>query len=88
MHRKVILDCLKETPYSILAFIPVNYEVHHMDYNKEHNCPSNLLILDLAFHSCITAHGRKRIKGKFSPKWKKPPDWLPLFDFVEDEIPF
>lgn len=30
--------------------IPKHLHVHHMDFNKAHDCPENLLIMDPALH--------------------------------------
>jgi hypothetical protein len=90
VHRKVIADCIDATPYSIKLLLPWPYEVHHMDYNKEHNCPSNLLATSEALHSAMTADRRREQDGKFAmkfrPKWTKPPEWLPFDD--PNEVPF
>lgn len=87
VHRKVIRDLLAETPYSIRLLLPNPYEVHHCDYNKENCEPSNLLLLDIVFHSHLTAH---RLKRQFRPKWKPIPE-LMLWDEQEQsesEVPF
>ncbi len=87
VHRVVIEKLIEETPYSIRLLLPWPFEVHHSDYDKCNNAPENLIMLSNAVHSALTAD-RKRIYGKFRPKWGKPPDWLPLYDGMEDDIPF
>ena len=90
VHRKVILDLIEEMPYSLQALLPWPFEVHHCDYCKENNTPSNLIMLDIAFHSYMTADGRRRrLDGKFLPKTKLPPKWMPLYDGEPDtSVPF
>lgn len=85
-HRKIIEDLVEQTPYSVKLLLPCPYEVHHMDYNKQNQDPSNLLMVSESLHSVMTADRHKAYNGQFRPKWKKPPSWLPLFD--DDEIPF
>lgn len=89
VHRKVVEDLISETPYSIKLFLPWPYEVHHIDFNKEHNEPGNLLILSEAFHSYLTADGRRdRGNGRFKPRWKSPPEWVLFREDEIGEIPF
>lgn len=87
VHRHVVEQCIAETPYSIRLLLPWPYEVHHMDYNKIHNCGANLLMCSESFHSSMTNDSRRR--DNFRPKWQPPPDWV-LFDDSDstDEVPF
>ena len=89
VHRKVIVDLMEQTCWSVRIMLPFPYEVHHADYNKTNNAPDNLIILSIDFHSFLTACGRKRrLNGRFTPKWRPVPEaWMPLFD-CEDEVPF
>lgn len=80
VHRVKVEQLLKETPYSIQLLLPWPYEVHHMDWNKENNDPSNFLLVSESLHSCMTA-----ARLRFKPKWQAPPQWLPLLD---EEPPF
>ncbi len=86
IHREMIETLIAETHPLTLATLQYPYEVHHMDYNKEHNCGANLLMLSNAVHSALTAHGRTGSRGKFRPKWLPPPAWA--LDFGDEEIPF
>ena len=96
VHRVIIETLLHETPYSLVLLIPWPYEVHHIDYNKENNVPSNLLILDERLHAAVTADRARddggRFGRKFMPKWSAPSEILqPKFDAFEDqdnEVPF
>jgi hypothetical protein len=90
VHRKTVEDLIKETPYSIQLLLPWPYEVHHMNYDKTDNAPSNLLMISEAMHSSMTADRGRSGSGRFKPKWSAPPLWLPLFDCDEEdeEVPF
>lgn len=48
MHRAVILGLIDAGPLRI-AF-DLDYEVHHMDFDKGNNCPTNLLFLPACFN--------------------------------------
>lgn len=95
VHRELIDRQLEETPYSIRLLLPWPYEVHHMDYNKAHNCGTNLLLLPEALHSKLTADRARddggRFGRKFMPKWK-PATQLDLLleaeKLAEDKVPF
>lgn len=74
-HRAVVARCLDEnviSPGVMPREIPDGWEVHHMDFNRRHNCPSNLLLLHPAFHSharIIQNHNNsKRAKLKDLPE--------------------
>jgi len=74
VHRVVVEKLAEEhltsRPHAPL-FLPEGYEVHHMDFNKMHRCPSNLLILDPSIHRAESiAHARNNIrKQSFSDDW-------------------
>lgn len=90
VHRAMVEKLLEETPFSVRQMIPWPYEVHHMDFQKEHNCAANFLLLSPEFHSWVTMSGQKRIDGRFSsfvPRWQPAPEWK-LFDDSIDEVPF
>lgn len=77
VHRVIVENNILASPLEIRSLLPWPYEVHHMDYNKLNNNPSNLLMLSLEFHSKLTADGRTRQgNGRFHPKWRKPPSWV------------
>lgn len=90
VHRVVIEKLIEEMPDHAKSYIPWPYEVHHMDFDKAHNCPRNLLLLSVEFHAWITAQGRRgpngRLLSTFHPVWKVP-DWK-LFDEDDEAIPF
>jgi hypothetical protein len=85
IHRVVFNQMVEESPFSIRFFIPRPFEIHHINFNKECNCPYNLMALDIDLHSAQTVHGRPRNgRGLFVPRYRPVP-WLPLYD---EEIPF
>lgn len=93
VHRHMVEKLIEETPYSMRAFIPWPYEVHHMDYVKTHNCSCNFLLLSEALHSSLTADRARNDNGrfgrKFVPKWKPAPQYvLDLQEQLDDEVPF
>jgi hypothetical protein len=89
VHREIIEKLIEQTPYSIRLLLPWPYEVHHQDYNKEHNCGANLLIIGEALHSIMTADRPRQDGGrfgrKFIPNWTNPPQYV--LD-LQDEVPF
>lgn len=56
--------------------LPKNYQVHHLDFCRWHNCLENLLILGPGLHVAGHVDGWKRNKGG---QFAKPQD---------DEVPF
>jgi hypothetical protein len=78
VHRVEVEKLIEETPYSVRLLLPWPYEVHHLDYQKGHNCASNLLITTEAFHSAMTAdHApREQRTKKFTPKFRAVPDYV------------
>ncbi len=86
VHREVIEQLIAETHPLTMATLQYPYEVHHVDYNKEHNCGYNLIMLSNAVHSALTADRKRDGYGKFRPKWLPPPAWA--LDFGDTEIPF
>jgi hypothetical protein len=79
VHRKVIADLIEETPYSVRLLLPWPYEVHHQDYNKINNEPSNLVMVSESLHSAMTADRPRGWGGKFGrkgrPTWTRMPEW-------------
>ena len=59
MHRAVIQILLDEAGAGLWlpigSKIPADFDVHHQDFDKQHNCPCNLVLLDTRLH----ARGRK-----------------------------
>lgn len=60
-HRAAALDLLTN-PISYMFTpgqgIPENIQIHHIDYNKRHNCHGNLMFLDRQIHSAISLSHR------------------------------
>ena len=92
VHREIVYRQIDETPYSIRLLLPWPYEIHHMDYNKEHNGDGNLLLLPEAFHAKLTADRARddggRFGRKFMPRWNRDnaPAWL--FEKEDQGVPF
>lgn len=78
VHRVTVEKLIEETSHSVKLLLPWPFEVHHLDYQKAHNCPSNLLITTEAFHSAMTVDGRERCAAtkKFTPKFRSVPDYI------------
>lgn len=56
--------------------LPDGKEVHHMDWDRGHNCPSNLLILDAVLHEKHNhCHRVRSDDGRFVPA-SEMPDWV------------
>lgn len=77
VHRVAVEKLIEETPHSVKLLLPWPFEVHHLDYQKAHNCSCNFLITTEAFHSAMTADGRPRCEAKkFTPKFRSVPDYI------------
>jgi len=37
-------------------------QVHHIDYNRQHNCPQNLMLLDAVLHRALTIAHRRYVR--------------------------
>lgn len=48
-HRAVMHKLMQDFSYYGRE-IPDDFHVHHMDWNKQHNCPCNLLLIQDALH--------------------------------------
>ncbi len=46
----------------------IEWHVHHMDFNKRHNCPCNLLLLDSRLHNTAGQTLRDPYTGAFLTK--------------------
>lgn len=53
-----IMDVITHPPT-----IPPTMHVHHIDSNRQHNCPCNLMLLDAALHRAITI-ANKRMRAR------------------------
>jgi hypothetical protein len=51
-HRVVMAAMCREHCYYPLNGdgIPPGFDVHHLDFRKTHNCPSNLLLIEHTLH--------------------------------------
>lgn len=71
-HRVVAAAAWQETHGMGL---PEGYEVHHLDFRRDHNCRSNLLILGPGLHRPAHQGGwRRDYRGRYAKD--------------EDEVPF
>lgn len=87
MHRERVRRQIDEMAFSLQLLLPWPYEVHHINYNKTCNCDGNLLVVDEALHSVMTADRKRNGDGRFRPKWAPPPAWA-LFKEDDEGIPF
>jgi len=55
-HRKVMLEmCRQMCYYPIDGDLPPGFTVDHLDHNRSHNCPENLMLLDKRIHDHLSA---------------------------------
>jgi hypothetical protein len=92
VHRVIVEKLIEETPYSIRLMLPQPFEVHHLDYNKRHNCPYNFLLVSADFHGFMSLDGGNRYRPFTKSKVKESaePDWVTAesentFDQPKDE---
>lgn len=74
IHRLVMARLCRHQCYYPLGKdgLPVGFDVHHIDFDKLHNCPCNLLLMEhsLHFHADIDS---RRVNGTYSAV---APDWV------------
>lgn len=85
VHRLVAAAMCREWCYYPVGEdgLPEGMEVHHADFNKLHNCPSNLILVDSAFHLYMDIH-HYRENGTYTRRKPpapaavddEPPDWV------------
>lgn len=74
-HRAVAIQAAREFFYygTVNGDLPPGWTVHHADWNKRHNCRSNLILMPLDFHNAASSvHHRKQErdeKGRWLPSW-------------------
>ncbi len=85
VHRKVMLEMCQEMCYYPMeeGKLPEGFTVEHLDHNRRHNCPENLMLLDKRIHDWISSeHGRmmQEIYASRIPYMDKAdggePDWV------------
>ena len=88
LHRVIMAQTCREFcfwPIDAESGIPFGMEVHHADFDKLHNCPQNLMLLDPSLH--LHMHQKERMirnreeRGRFGRESKpdpesEPPDWV------------
>ena len=77
-HRVVMRELCKTWcyyPVDEKTGLPVGLDVHHVDFDKEHNCVGNLILLDTAIHVAISGWWyRIKQTGRYEEKLA-PLDW-------------
>lgn len=77
-HRVVMRELCKAWcyyPVDEKTGLPAGLDVHHVDFDKEHNCASNLILLDTAIHVAISGWWyRIKQTGRYEEKLA-PLDW-------------
>ena len=77
-HRVVMRELCKVWCYYPVdegTGLPVGLDVHHVDFDKEHNCAGNLILLDTAIHVAISGWWyRIKQTGRYEDK-PAPLDW-------------
>jgi hypothetical protein len=59
VHRAVMSTLCREWcvyPLNPKTGLPDGLEVHHVDFDKRHNCPENLMLLDPVLHKFVHVH--------------------------------
>jgi hypothetical protein len=81
-HRMVVNEATEEFCFYGPG-IPNGFEVHHIDYNRQHNKRHNLLMLDERIHHAIQAVNcksqepwMKRRSCYSKPATSEVPDWV------------
>lgn len=73
------------------AELPRSWEVHHMDGNRHHNCPFNLLISPPELHPKPTSSSRGQARHPYTGKFLSKEEMEKLMDsgMIEDtRVPF
>ena len=84
VHRLVVADlCQIHCFYPLNGDgLPPNMDVHHSDFDKTHNCPSNLILMESAFHDHMDRAPRsaryRNPLGHYTPAPPLPGAPLPL----------
>jgi hypothetical protein len=74
-HRAVAIRLAREFFYygPVNGDLPPGWTVHHVDWNKQHNCPSNLILMAIDFHNAAgNLHHRRQERderGRWLPSW-------------------
>jgi hypothetical protein len=48
--------CREQCYYDVREGLPKGMTVEHIDHNRQHNCPENLMLLDSRIHDYISSH--------------------------------
>jgi len=84
VHRMVMSTMCRESCYYPLGEdgLPPGFDVHHVDFDKRHYCPSNLLLIEhkLHYHADYDRRNYNRGNGRrfedTGDGHDGPPDWV------------
>lgn len=85
-HRVRMAEMCREWCYYPLAAdgIPEGFDVHHFDWDKRHNCRSNLLLIEHRLHyyaDMASRRDKQGVYGRFDiPQWA-------VFTYVTESCP-
>ncbi len=77
VHRHVMAQLCRVFCFYPLAEdgLPTGFDIHHIDWNKQHNCPHNLLLMDKALHSYADLYRRMQNHARHF-EMADAPDWV------------
>lgn len=66
VHRKVMLEmCLEMCYYPREeGKLPEGFTVEHLDHDRMHNCPENLMLLDKRIHDYISSEHSRLVRAE------------------------
>ncbi len=70
--------------------LPLDDEVHHIDFTRTHNCPGNMLLVDARMHAAWSAGRRAVDAGRYKQRnqWSRRLPGMEVEDGKDDEVPF
>lgn len=65
VHRLAVAKLCREFCFHVLSEdgLPAGFDVHHIDFDKQHNCPGNLLLIEHALHYHMDVKERRNDLG-------------------------
>jgi len=90
VHRAIVTLLLEEKPSPVFGnSLPAGFVVHHMDFDKKHNCPHNFILMEHVFHATVSAYGLPRYAsgrwGRLIGKGRKIPQLTAPLDIDPSE---